>query len=269
MTERFVFGIPLIARAAAGDWALVERLLALTLRSVRAQSDREFRVVLAAHDEPAPWAAVSHDPRFERLRADWTPEPPSPANDDGGRKKWLIKQWVRASGGGLLMFLDADDWVGRDLVATARARIGPADAGAIVTGGVAVDWASLRAAPFPVSGFSFNGLCGSSTIGRVVAGSADRFALDPHDALGWHGDWEARAREAGRSLAHLDAPGAYIVGTSQNHSENDGPFAAWRREVTETVRRNGATLTAELARAFGQDLADLAPALGSSRASVI
>src|SRR3546814_9009510 len=115
MSEPFFFGIPLIARAVAGDWKLVEHLFGLTLRSVLAQTEADFRVILAAHDVPAPWRRVAHDPRFRLARADWAPEPPTAANDDGGRKKWLIKQMVRTAGGGLIMFLDGDDWVSRDL----------------------------------------------------------------------------------------------------------------------------------------------------------
>ena len=72
------------------------------------------------------------------LRADWDPEPPTAANDDGGRKKWLIKQQVRDEGGGLLMFLDAEDWVASDLVRRARATIGPETVGAIISAGYAI-----------------------------------------------------------------------------------------------------------------------------------
>jgi hypothetical protein len=54
MIEPFTFGIPLIARAASDDWPLVEHLLDLTLRSVLAQRDGDFRVLLAAHDLPEP-----------------------------------------------------------------------------------------------------------------------------------------------------------------------------------------------------------------------
>jgi len=260
VSEPFVFGIPLIARAVAKDWAVVEQLLSLTLRSVLAQTDWDFIVILAAHDVPAAWAGVAGDPRFRVIRADWPPEPPTSANDDGGRKKWLIKQAVRDMGSGLLMFLDADDWVARDLVAVARAAIQPDDVGAIVSDGFALDYASQRVARFPIAGAfdgPFNGLCGSCTVGRIVAGARELHRLDPHLALGSHHEWEERAAENGVSLARLETMGLYMVGTGQNHSETDGPFAAWRREVTESVRARGTPLSADLARIFGQDVTEL------------
>ena len=241
---------------------MVEHLLHLTLRSVLAQSDTDFRVILAAHDVPAPWLRVEADPRFTFLRGDWPASEPTAANDDGGRKKWLIKKAVRAAGGGLLMFLDADDWVSRDLVQRARSTIVPGDVGAVLTSGLALDYATLHAAPFPIAGAfdgAFHELCGSSTIGRVMPNSGDPIRLDPHAALGSHHEWIESAERLGVSLAALPARGAYLVGTGQNHSERQGPFAAWRRKVTDAVRGAGAPLCPRLAHEFGQSLAGLKP----------
>lgn len=257
MTEPFIFGIPLIARDASADWPLVERLLGLTLRSILAQTDGDCRVLLAAHDVPAGWQVLADDPRFTLLRADWPVAPPTAANDDGGAKKWLIKQRVRDEGGGLLMFLDADDWVRRDLVRVARATIAPGHVGALIGDGFALDHTSMRLSRFPIAGAfdgPFHGLCGSSTIGRVVPDSTDPLRLDPHAALGSHHDWAATAACLGASLARLDTAGVYLVGTGQNHSERQGPFAAWRRAVTATVRRDGVPVDAGFAARFGQEL---------------
>lgn len=258
MSERFVFGIPLIARAVAADWPLVDRLLGLTLRSVLAQGDDDFRVVLTAHDRPAAWAAVAGDPRFELVLADWTPQPPNAPNDDGGRKKWLVKQRVRAMGGGLLMFLDADDWVPRDLVAQARAAVTPAHVGGVMSGGLALDWESKRVARFPLPGpfgGPFHQLCGSSTVARVEPGSGTALKHDPHLALGSHHQWPDRAAELGVALAAIDTTGLYMIGTGQNHSEHQSPVADWRRAITEAVRAGGVPLDAATAALFGQDLA--------------
>ena len=256
MTEPFFFGIPLIARAVAADWPVVEHLLGLTLRSVLAQEDRDVRVLLAAHDVPDAWRALAGDPRFTLLRADWPPEPPTPANDDGGRKKWLVKQRVREEGGGLLMFLDADDWVAGDLVGRARAAITPRHVGGVVSRGYAVDFSSGRAMPLPLGdgfGATFHQLCGSSTVARVVADADDPFRLDPHAALGSHHQWPETAARLGVALADLDTAGAYLIGTGTNHSERESPVAGWRRAITREVRRRGEPMSATLAWRFGQE----------------
>ncbi len=256
MREPFFFGIPLIARAVAGDWPVVEHLLGLTLRSVLAQGDGDVRVLLAAHDVPEAWLAVGDDPRFTFLPADWVPQPPTAANDDGGRKKWLIKQRVRNEGGGLLMFLDADDWVASDLVRRARAAIGPETVGAVISAGHAIDYQSGRTLPFPIGGgFSerFHQLCGSSTVARVMPGAEDPLHSDPHAALGSHHEWPQAAARHGVALAPLDTVGAYLIGTGTNHSERESPVAWWRRKITDEVRRRGQPLTTSLARRFGLD----------------
>lgn len=267
MTERFIFGVPLIARAASRDWNMVERLLELTLRSVLAQRDQDFRLVLASHDEPACWRALATgDPRFVRLQADWPAEAPDSANNDGGRKKALVKGWMREAGGGLLMFLDADDWVDRDLVRSARAAIGPEHVGGLVAHGVAVDVASGRAARFPVPGAwdgPFHGLCGSSTVARVRPGGTEWIERDPNLILGPHGEWEARAAAGHHQLARLDVWGAYLVGAGQSHSETYGPFAEWRRDFSAAVRRAGAPLDVATAARFGVTLAGFAGLRGS------
>lgn len=254
MSERFVFGIPLIARGAARDWAVVDHLFGLTLRSLLAQDDGDFRVILAAHDVPAAWGSVAGDSRFGVIAADWPVAAPTAANDDGGRKKWLIRQAVRAAGGGLLMFLDADDWIARDLVRTARSAIGPDDVGGLVADGFALDHASLNAMPFPIAGAfagPFHALCGSSTIGRIDAAAPHE--RDPQATLGSHHEWRARAAELGLPLALLPTSGVYVIGTGQNHSEAQSPFAAWRGEVTAAVRRGGTPLTPAAAARFGQE----------------
>jgi hypothetical protein len=262
--EPFFFGIPLIARAAAADWRIVEHLLGLTLRSILAQDDADVRVLLAAHDVPAPWRAVEGDPRFTFLGADWKPEPPTPANDDGGRKKWLVKQGVRAAGGGLLMFLDADDWVAGDLVRRARHALCADSVGAVVSSGYAIDYRSGRAMPFPIAGGfdgQFHQLCGSSTVARVVPGADDPLRLDPHAELGSHHEWPQAAARRGIALASLDTAGAYLIGTGANHSERESPVAAWRRGMTVEVRQRGEPLTPSLARRFGQEPDVLNPAV--------
>jgi hypothetical protein len=68
---------------------------------------------------------------------------------DSWRKKYAINQLVLGRGGGLLMFLDADDWVDVRLIEAARALIGPGQIGAVIEAGIVTDFQSLRAAPLP------------------------------------------------------------------------------------------------------------------------
>lgn len=253
--ERFVFGVPLIARAVAADWQRVGTLLKLTLRSVLAQSDAEYEVILAGHDRPECWERLAAgDPRFRFLQADWDPELPTARNDDAGMKKWRIKEEVQRSGGGLLMYLDADDLLDRRLVEIARAALAPEHVGAVVGGGVIVDFATWRAVPLPhprIYEGPFHELCGSSTIGRIEPESRDPVRRDPHEALGSHHRWPQAAAEIGVQLAELPAWGAYLVNTSQNHSESHGPHADWRRELNAAVAREGEPLGPELKARFG------------------
>ena len=269
VVEPFFFGIPLIARNVAQDWERVEELLDLTLRSVLAQTDSDFTVVLAGHDRPACWAGLAKDdPRFLFLQADWNPEEPSARNDDGGIKKWRIKEHVQKRGGGLLMYLDADDLIDRRLVEMARAGIRPRQLGGVVGGGVMVDFETWRAVPLPhpqVYEGPFHELCGSSTIGRVEPDSPDPVRRDPHEALGSHHRWPERAREIGVDLAELPVWGAYLVNTSQNHSESYGPHAEWRRTANASIAREGRPFGPDLEIRFGLREADEAPADAGQR----
>lgn len=254
-TERFVFGIPLIARAVASDWARIDELLGLTLTSVASQTDAEFEVVLAGHDRPDSWLRhADDDGRFRFLQSDWAPEEPTSRNDDGGMKKWRIKEYVQQTGGGLLMYLDADDLIDRSLVEIARAEIGPEHVGGVVADGVIVDFRTWRAAVLPdarVYDGPFHELCGSTTIGRVEPDSPEMVRQDPHEALGSHHVWPARSAELGVKLARLPAWGAYLVNTSQNHSETHGPYSEWRQELNAAIARFGEPFGPELAGRFG------------------
>lgn len=252
--EPFTFGIALIPRAAARNWLLVETLLDLTLASVRAQTDPAFRVVIAGHDRPG---LAMDDPRVTFLEADWPAAAPDSCNADSGRKKYLINRFVLARGGGLLMFLDADDWVDRQLVAAARAMIGPGQIGALVENGLAVDFRTLRAAPLPhpeVFAGAFHRVCGSSAIARLLPDAADPLRRDPWNVLRSHHEWVETAREHGAPLGRLPLSGSYVINTSENHSELHGPYAVWRRDFTAAVNRVGRMLDRPHAARFGLEL---------------
>ncbi|WP_126173550.1 hypothetical protein [Altericroceibacterium xinjiangense] len=253
----FFFGIPLIAREAARDWGQVNRLFDQTLHSLLAQTDADFRIVVAGHDAPAGWQALAaNDARFHFLEADWPVAEPSGANDDGGMKKWLIREHVLEQGGGLLMYCDADDLVDRRTVEISRKLIGPGIIGGLVQDGFAIDHRSGHALPLPhPDAFDgpFHRLCGSSTVARLEPGQPV-----PHDRLGSHHEWDARAREIGETLAMLPLEGAYLVNSGENHSEHQGPFALWRRRFARTVAEQGRPLSAETRYRLGMEQAESA-----------
>lgn len=260
--EPFFFGVPLIARAQAPDWGRVDDLLELTLRSVLAQTDRDFSLVLCGHDRPECWGRLTRgDARFRFLPANWNPQPVTSANDDGGAKKWMIADTVRRAGGGLLMYLDADDLLDRRTVASARATMQDGPSAAILERGMMLDFRTLRAVALPRPGVydgPFVSLCGSSTVARVEPDSPEPLRRDPHAALGSHHLWPETAARAGIPLAKLPVWGAYVVNTRLNHSETHGPFADWRRGLAAAIAREGEPLDEAIAARFGLDLDTIA-----------
>jgi hypothetical protein len=250
-SKPFTFGIPLIARAATGNWPLVEALLDLTLTSVRSQTDQDFRIVIAGHDRPR-IPLNAHRTTF--ISVGWPAEAVRADNLDSGRKKHAINRLVLESGGGLLMFLDADDWVDVRLVETARALIGPDHIGGLIDRGFATDFRSLRAAPIPhprIFDGGFHRICGSSTVARLRPGDPDPLRRDPYNVLHEHYRWIEVAREHNAALVRLPVSGNYLINTSENHSEVHGPFAGWRRSFTDAVGREGDAVTDAFLARFG------------------
>lgn len=260
--EAFTFGIPLIARAAARDWPLVQSLLKLTLRSLAGQSDRDFRVIVAGHDRPAIDAAVP----FEFLQVDWPIEAVRSDNLDRGRKVQAINEVVLADGGGLLMNLDADDWVDIRLVSVARNTILPGQIGAVIERGYAIDLRG-RALPIPHVAFdqTFDRLCGSSVVARLDPDGHDALHRDPLAVLHEHYRFAALARERAALCKSLAVDGAYVVNTSANHSEVHGPFAAWRRSFNDAILRDGSATDDLFLARFGLDAATVASCIAAEK----
>ena len=254
--EPFTFGIPLIARASARDWGLVRALLALTLASVAAQTAAGARVVIAGHDEP------EVDGAFTFLRADWDPDEGRAANLDSGRKKSMISAHVLARGGGLLMLLDADDWVDVHTVARARTFIRPADVGGVIERGFATDPRSLRAlaVPDPTSfDGGFDKLCGSSTVARLDPNGATAIRRDPTAILHEHYRWDEVCRAHDVPWASLPLAGNYVVNTGANHSELHGAFVPWRTDFNRDVMRCGFAVDDTFLARFGLSCDALRP----------
>ena len=248
----FTFAIALTPAATAGSWPLAQALLGLTLASLAAQTQADFSVLIAGHDRPV----LPHDPRVIFLPVDWPVRPPGPHNDDSGRKKHFLSEVVLSRGGGLMMIVDADDWIDRRTVELSRrALAGDQDGGVIVSGEV-VDVATLRTAPLPHPAIfgEFHRVCGSSTVTRLRPYAADPLRRDPFSVLRSHHAWLERAEEVGARLVRLPVSAAYLVGTSINHSDLHGPHAEWRRSFRAALNTHGSPLQPPDAVRYGLKL---------------
>ena len=253
-TLPFTFGIPLLPRSAARNWRRVEALLELTLASVFAQTDQDFTVVVAGHDRPE---SLPDDPRICFLEARWPAVAVRADNGDRGRKADALNRYTLEHGGGLLMLLDADDWVDVRLVEMARAALRGEEVAAVVETGFAVDFRGLRAAPLPhddVFPGEFHRLCGSSVVLKLRPHDAAPLRRDPYQVLHEHYRVIEEAALHGGTVARMPAAGAYVINTEENHSEIHGPYAAWRRDFCAAVDRVGAPADAPFAARFGFDI---------------
>jgi hypothetical protein len=248
----FTFAIALTPAANAGDWPLAQALLGLTLRSILAQTEGDIAVLIAGHDLPD----LPADRRIGFLPVDWPVEPPGPHNDDSGRKKHLLSEAVLASGGGLMMIVDADDWVDRTTVEVCRRLLADGADGGLITRGEVVDLQTLRAAPLPHPAIfgDFHRVCGTSTVTRLRPEEADPLRRDPFSVLRSHHAWLERAEEVGARLTRLPVSAAYLVGTSINHSDLHGPHADWRQGFRTAVNAHGAPADGALLDRYGLDL---------------
>ena len=253
----FTFAVALTPRANARDWGRVEALLDLTLASLRAQTDPDWRALVAVHERPRLSVA---DRRIEFVDVAWPVAPPGPHNDDSGRKKHLLSDIARDRGGGHFMVLDADDWVDRGLVAAARATIGADHVGGLIEEGFAVDLRTLRAAPLPhpeLEGLPFHRFCGSCGVALIRPAASTEIRRDPFAVLRSHHRWVEVAAEHGEGLARLPVSGAYLVNTGENHSDVHGPHADWRRGFIARVNAVGRDLDGATAARFGQEVGAL------------
>ena len=231
---------------------MAQALLKLTLASIAAQTAPDVSVIIAGHDRPA----LPDDPRVTFLPVDWPVEPPGPHNDDSGRKKHLLSEFILQRGGGLMMIVDADDWVDRETVAVARREIVGETVGGLITSGDVLDLESGRVAtlPHPAVFGDFHRICGTSTITRLQPTARDPARRDPFSVLRSHHLWLERAAEFGLTIARLPVRAAYLIGTSINHSDVHGPHGAWRASFRDAVNAVGASLDAATAARYGLTL---------------
>lgn len=166
--DQVIFGVPLISRAKSDDWAWTTHQFNATLGSLFRQTDGNFRVVVAAWDEPD--IGVEVDDRLEFIRfRDPTPAETNDLRQNARAKRRALARRARELGGGYLMFVDADDLLSSDLVSFLQRH--PHPYGYLVAEGYVLDVMTGEIAPYPMPGYEdwkFDRVCGTSTIMRFA-----------------------------------------------------------------------------------------------------
>ena len=143
---RFFFCVPLKPRVRSKDWDLTVRLLGETLRSILAQSDPGFEVIVAGHDRPD--LPELDDPRVTWVKAAiQVPENGAEGKKDQIRKMHIMGGHVRRRGGGYIMVVDSDDLIHHDIVRFVREH--PHPNGYIIRAGYVLDMAMGQMGKFP------------------------------------------------------------------------------------------------------------------------
>ncbi len=230
--RNFFFCIPLVPKANATDWTQVCTLLDQTLRSIANQTNKSFRVVLAAQDKPdlAPdlgFDVVHVVPRWKvegDIKSKWR---------DKRWKRTLLLRTVRELGGGYVMMLDADDLVSNRLVDYVLTDRDPN--GYIIETGYAYDWKANLIAPIPgVWENGFDSVCGSCSVIKFALEDLPPLRRDNKanylaKRLKQHSQWKNVMRDAGRPLKVLPFPGVVYT---LNHNNNLHYLVSPNRQAT-------------------------------------
>lgn len=256
-SQMFTFLIPLVGRTPRVSWERVSELLGGTLRSVLAQTDPEFRVLVAGHDRPD--VRELDDSRVTFLRVDF-PLPSAVGTeraDHHGKIRFLIGESLRR-GADAIAIMDADDRVSRRLVAHFRAS--PHPTGHLFTQGYAWDYATgCFATVDDAFRRPFHQRCGSCSI-LALDEPRKRFGDDIAGLETWlsgfvhHVEIAGYASEQGRPLAKLPFPGAVYVlnhGVGLNYRRNGETRAVERRH--DRIARFRIDVTQELREEFTLD----------------
>ena len=159
----FAFAIPIAPYHHPEQWGHLSTMLAETLRSVLNQRNPNFRAFVAGHERPDVLDTVD-DPRIEFIDVGFDkPTSSDERRRDKRYKRWAIAARFRKLGGGYFMYLDADDYVHRDL--TEYVLTDDNKAGYFIADGYALDYRNRVLAPIPGAWRKpYNHVCGSSGI---------------------------------------------------------------------------------------------------------
>ncbi len=233
------FGVTLRSKAASKNWDNVVRDFNRTLHSICAQTDPDFRVIVACHEIPVLEGPA--DSRVEFLQTD-IPVPTTALEmmRDKGYKLSMIGKRIREYGGGYTMIVDADDLISNRVAAYVNAHPGE--------NGFAPDYGYVHVIGEGCVRRTFqpDHICGSCIIVRYIlddlpaelpASPADKAAeacilRKPHPSIRPH------MASIGRPLARLPFPATiYMRNTGDNHSMLAGGQLGLKRRLEQLFRR--------------------------------
>jgi glycosyltransferase involved in cell wall biosynthesis len=230
------FAIPVRRPVSTVDREHLDRILTLTLRSIFAQTDGDFRVLAAMAHQPDLPDFV--DERFQVLDVGgWFPSNWHDANIEAGHRRHALTVRFAALGGGYLMLCDCDDFISKNLVAHVRRTMHPN--GYKMHDGYIFDATANTIAPYPTltSPGTFHEFCGSSSLlkltpSEILDHDADGRNFFDRAYGGWHHKVVARMQEMGRPLSKIPFPAAAYLRNSGNNLSlfADGLADALKRE---------------------------------------
>ena len=253
MDTVLTFIIPVRHQDNASDWPRLKVNLAQTMRSIRAQTNKQWRAIVVANEG----AELPELPNgFEVVSVQF---PPNPKYDLNGDDREAIYDAVRLDKGrrilaGMLhadkteyfMVVDDDDFVHRDLVAFAASNPG-CNGWRINDGLVWDDGGKLL-----LLNSDFNNLCGTSLVIKanlynLPARFGDASEEFIKTMLGSHVMIAKILNERGFPLAPLPFVGSiYRVGHAGSHSQSKGIIRKYF--LNKTALKNPVQLIANLKR---------------------
>ncbi|EAR49558.1 hypothetical protein OG2516_04326 [Oceanicola granulosus HTCC2516] len=234
-----VFIIPLISRARAYDWGVVQRHLRATLGALRAQTSPRWRALVCCQDRPEEVAFDGQVSFLPFVAADVVRDETAVVFDNHAKKDLMLDHLAATHGGdGYVFQLDADDLLHPRLVEHIVADNN--GAGYWIERGYMYDVARDRLAylgpkrlryPF---GHTFLRECGSSSALRFDF-RRDARCLETIRDRGKHAEVPARMAAHGLAMTPVPFPAAlYLVGHGENMRQRRGKLGAKMRYM----RRN-------------------------------
>jgi hypothetical protein len=150
-------------RTNGADWSKVNELLYHTLNSIKGQANQNFIAFVCGHDYPDVMSEFESE-RFIFIRANFErPDSPERGRVDKRNKRHLIANEIHRRQGGYMMYLDADDFVHKDLVDFVLKDNNRR--GYVLSKGYAFDYSNRVLGIIPgVWRKNFSSVCGSSGI---------------------------------------------------------------------------------------------------------